>query len=816
MTGCVLAAALLLAPGCTRAPKASAPPSDAGATEGPTEPPLPPELAAAVQALHADVEAERARVGTPGLALLVVKDGRVIHRAGYGVRDAMSRTQVDEDTTFAIGSTTKAFTAALALMAVDDGELSLEDHPKTCLPGYTLADPAADEGITLRDLLSHRSGLASMDLAWYAGTLSRGELLELLGLAAPVAPMRTQVHYQNLQFVAAGECVAQTLGVSYEELLRRRIFTPLGMQGASATHAEGLASENRAHGHARVGDDDTVVEVPLKNIDAVAPAGSINASVRALTPWLQMLLAGGEYEGGRLLSSEAFDEWLRPQAIMGPGVEYGLGWVLDRWRGERRVWHNGGIDGYYALISMLPEHDIGLVMLTSDDSAKLEPFITDRVFELAVAPSSEAPPPVDAAAIAGTYGIVGGFQAVIDRQGDPPAAHLTVVGQPPYPLQPHEPGRFRLGPPAPAGFFARVEGEGASRMLTIEQPQGPLSLPWLDPQLLAEAEHASVPKSQAPLLGIYVAPEGGVVVSVVASQGRVALSVAGTAPAPLVPRGKSETGLARYGLDGLPNAFAVDVRTKKKRVTGLHLLQPQGAIEVVRVEGTEPVTLSVDQFLAKVAKAHASAALARHETMEVQSALVFENEGVEGTALTRHRAPGSFAETLRLQALGKDLGTLWVGHHAGRGWERSTLSPIEDLGSVSAEALALQAPFDPWAAPKEGFARVEIHGVDLLPAADAPSIVLERETASGIVVTDWVSRTDFRLQQRRTVTPGRGGGSPPIELRRFLDYRDVDGVPIPHRIESTTANGRVVSTVESVRFDVALPDDAFAAPPPGG
>ncbi|MBL4685419.1 MAG: beta-lactamase family protein, partial [Nannocystaceae bacterium] len=771
-------------------------------------------LATAVAQLHDAVEAERIRLGTPAAALVIVKDGNVIHAAGYGQRNAESTQAVDADTMFAIGSTTKAFTAMLVMQAVDAGKLALSDSPKTCLPEFSLKDPEADAKVTIRDLLTHRTGLGATDMAWYAGGLTRSELLTVAAHSSPVAPYGQQVHYQNLMYVAAGECAATALGGQYETLIAENIFNPLGMEGASFGHAVFRNTANRAQGHLRVADHDPVA-VPPKNIDAIAPAGAINASVNAMAPWLQVMLGGGAVQDTRLVSAANFKRIVAPHVTMSPGVRYGLGWVVDQWHGQPRVWHNGGIDGYYALISMLPEKGIGFVLLTADDSGGLERLVTDRVFALATNGAAVAPETRETAsaeAYDGTYGIIGGFKAILATANG--VTTLTVPGQAPYPLlvgdskakDATESETFVLGPPAPAGFRARLTGESDTRLLTLEQPQGPIALPWIAAEALAAAKTATLAKADMALLGTYHDAQRGIRVALIASEGRVALSVTGQAPAPLARRGEDV-----YGLDGLPNSFAVTLVRKKRRVVGIELAQPQGALSLTRVPGTEPVREDAATVLARVAVAHGSGAMAKHTTMEVHSTLSFVHQGVSGVAITRRAAPGRFAETLTLTALDKTLGTIWVGHDGSRGWEQTTFTTTVPLTAIATEALALQAGFDPWADPLKGWAHAEVIGVDVLPGADEPAILVQRTSDSGIVWTDAIGRRSLRLLQRTTAIPNVDG-PPTIEVQRFGDYREIGGVQVPHAVESTTGNGTVVSKVLSVRFDG--PIDAPALQPP--
>jgi len=167
-------------------------------------------LAERLALLDERIDRARERLGVPGAALVIVREGKPIHIRGYGER--APKQPVTADTLFPIGSTTKAFTAMLVMIAVDDGKLSLDDSPRKCLPGFKLRDPEADAAITVRDLLTHSSGLMGTDLAWYTGALSSEELVSLLSEAEPTAKLRARFQYQNIMYVAAGLCAANALG----------------------------------------------------------------------------------------------------------------------------------------------------------------------------------------------------------------------------------------------------------------------------------------------------------------------------------------------------------------------------------------------------------------------------------------------------------------------------------------------------------------------------------------------------------------------------------------------------------------------------
>lgn len=328
----------------------------------------------------------------PGLALAIVKDDSVIHARGYGVRELGRPDAVDARTLFAIGSASKAFTAALIGMAVEEGKLKWDDAATRHLPGFQLHDPYVTRELTVRDLLTHRSGLARGDLVWYATDYSRAEVLRRARYLEPSWSLRSTFGYQNIMYLAAGEIAAAVHGESWDELVRRRIFEPLGMTESNTSVAALRGRGNVATPHARI--DGTVRTVAWRNIDNIAPAGSINSNVLEMAQWIRLQLGEGTYAGRKLWGEEIAREMHTPQMLLRADTQalrlypevhfrtYGLGWFLQDYRGRKVVQHGGNIDGMSALVAMLPEEEFGLVVLTNMNGSGLPGALMYRVFDL--------------------------------------------------------------------------------------------------------------------------------------------------------------------------------------------------------------------------------------------------------------------------------------------------------------------------------------------------------------------------------------------------------------------------------------------------
>ncbi len=430
----------------------------------------------ALAAIEKSLEEKRKELGIPGMSLAIVKDDKVIYLKGLGVKDFERNIPVTPDTRFAIGSSTKAFTAMLAVMSADEGKLSLDDSPKKFLPYFTLRDEEAAAKITMRDLLSHRSGLNRTDLAMVTGVLNREELIKVAGLAKPTAKLGEKFQYQNIMYAAAGEAVAKAQNSTWDELIAKRIFKPLGMNNSDTRIEDMQKSRDYSFGYDYNATTKVTRRLPPRAIPAAAPAGAIDSSARDMAQWVRLMLGNGVFNGKRLVSEKGFEELTRKQInITGP-VDYGLGWFLRQWNGHKVVEHGGNIDGYNAQVAFMPDQKLGFVLLTNVTASSIGATAMTTIWKelVGVPPTTEAKAPAaDPKQEVGKYLLPAGVSFDVSFKDD--KLVLTVPGQPPYPLENLGGRRYKLGDPAPAGFFATfrpVKDKESETELFLEQPQG--------------------------------------------------------------------------------------------------------------------------------------------------------------------------------------------------------------------------------------------------------------------------------------------------------------------------------------------------------
>ena len=314
----------------------------------------------------------------PGIAVAIVRKDEVLLSEGYGVKSVNTNEPVDDESLFAVASNTKAFTAMAIGMLVEEGKLSWDDPVQKHLPYFELYDPYVSANMTVRDLLCHRSGLATFsgDLIWYGSKYNREEVIKRAKHLEPKYGFRESYGYQNIMFIAAGEIVSKVSGMTWDEFIDQRFFTPLRMEKSNTSVDSFTPESNKVMPHNEKKGKNK--EIAWVNWDNIGGAGAINSSASEMAHWLQLQLGNGVYNGDTLFSSQTQKEtWTihTPKSVsnwqsnMLPSKTikgYGLGWDIFNYRGKRIVTHGGGYDGMISQTVMIPEEDLAFVVLTNN------------------------------------------------------------------------------------------------------------------------------------------------------------------------------------------------------------------------------------------------------------------------------------------------------------------------------------------------------------------------------------------------------------------------------------------------------------------
>jgi CubicO group peptidase (beta-lactamase class C family) len=249
----------------------------------------------------------------PGMAVVVVKDNKIILQKGYGLRELGKDDPVDIETIFACASTTKAMTAVCMGILVDEGKLNWDDKVNKFLPEFKVNDPYITSELRIRDLLTHNSGIGNTDFLWGLMDISNQEIVDRMSLVRPSYSLRSGFIYQNIFYLIAGEVIAKVSKLSWEDFIKQRIFDPLGMK-RSFTRYSMLPDQNRSTPHYMI--QDTVMKITPFPADNIAPAGSVRSCAEDMGKWVLCMLDSSKYQNGRLLKPETWNELFRPQVII--------------------------------------------------------------------------------------------------------------------------------------------------------------------------------------------------------------------------------------------------------------------------------------------------------------------------------------------------------------------------------------------------------------------------------------------------------------------------------------------------------------------
>ncbi|MEZ5020323.1 MAG: serine hydrolase [Bacteroidales bacterium] len=329
----------------------------------------------------------------PGIAVAVVKDDRIVHMKGYGVRSITTGEKTDENTLFAIASNSKAFTSAALGILIDEGKLTWETKVIDIIPEFRLYNSYVTEDFNIKDLLTHRSGmgLGAGDLMLWpdSSSFTKEEIIHNLRYLKQVSSFRTKYDYDNLLYLVAGEVVARVSGQSWEDFVEERIMKPLGMERSATSLRRVNDNSNIIDAHVPV--DGKLQVIPKYQSDLLNPAGGIISSVADMTGWVMMQLNRGKYGEGlskQMLSERVHREMWTPQTIIpvrSPGpykshfAAYGLGWRLTDVAGYLEASHTGGLGGMVTQVTLIPELKLGIIVFTNQQEGAAFTAITNTI-----------------------------------------------------------------------------------------------------------------------------------------------------------------------------------------------------------------------------------------------------------------------------------------------------------------------------------------------------------------------------------------------------------------------------------------------------
>lgn len=340
---------------------------------------------------------------SPSVSIGIIKDGKIVLSEGFGYRD--EGLKANNQTMYQMASCSKAFTSALVAIMVDQGKLSWDTPLVQYLPNVRFLEDYTTSNITLRDILSHRSGLPRHEYSWYGSNFTKEELVYNLRYLEPNKAIRTKFQYNNYGYMLAGYAVEKVSGKSWDECVEEYLLKPLGMKNSNTfvdamclneNHAKAYDRENPAIDTMKGMRQIPIYKMPHEDYEnnvgsPMAAAGSVNSCVEDMLKWVSLHLNGGEFEGKRIISEEAMKEMHTPTMILSKLMDmpqdettfptYGLGWFVENYRGHTLIQHGGNLDGFSAYTSFIPDLNLGVVAYTNMNVSSLHIALAKEVYD---------------------------------------------------------------------------------------------------------------------------------------------------------------------------------------------------------------------------------------------------------------------------------------------------------------------------------------------------------------------------------------------------------------------------------------------------
>lgn len=346
-----------------------------------------------LKGLDSELEKVLKKLEEPGFAIAIVENDQILYSKGFGYRDYENKIKVDSNTLFAIGSATKSFTSSLLGVLREDEKLDFEDSPIDHINELRFYNSQMNDVISIKDMMSHRTGLPRHDASWYFfPTFSKDSLVSRVKHHKPFTSVRNQWWYNNFMFMLQGVIAERITNKTWSENIKEMIFDPLGMTRSNTSIAELENSENAAFGYSQ-----DFKKMDYYKIAGMGPAGSINSSVNEMSKWLITWINKGEYKGRKILPPNYTEEAISSQSVVvanlpdedNPGLHltnYGYGWFLSSYKGHYRVEHGGNIDGFSTSAAFYPSDKVGIIVLSNQNASNtpsiVRNIISDRMLDV--------------------------------------------------------------------------------------------------------------------------------------------------------------------------------------------------------------------------------------------------------------------------------------------------------------------------------------------------------------------------------------------------------------------------------------------------
>jgi len=793
---------ILLIPACTETEPTPSP----APTPVPTYPPEPGSLEQRLDLLVEQLEQQREALHVPGMAIAVVKDDEVVLAHGFGVSNIETKTPVTPETIFAIGSSTKAFTATLVGMLVDEGKMDWDSPITDYLPYFTLNIESDDEKVetTIRDLLCHRTGYPRMGLLFASGEIPREEVLRAATDAEPYAQFREKFYYSNVMYMAAGVAAARVAGTDWDILIAELIFEPLGMESTSTSISQAQTDPRLSLGYLWDEDLQAYKHKPMRNVDNIGPSGSINSNVLDMAQWLRLQLGMGQYEGLHLISEEQLRETWTSQIEITEGVSYGLGWMLREWEGQPVIEHGGNTDGFSAEVALLPESNLGFVLLTNASVTPLQQQSINMVWEALLGEWKDA----DATDTAEDYEpYIGKYIANFGQFQDTEFTVLVqndrlaidVPGQQIFELKdPDEEGKwyFVISDEIAISF----ERDETGKVIGMKLYQAGLTFEL--PRKGAEVEPDIPLEELQKYLGSYRSEELSITVEVLIQNNRLAVDWPGEMIYELYP--PDEQGIWVFRVS---ERFTLRFNeTLDGQIESLTYYQDDKEYLMPRAEAELMPT--VEDILALRNTESRKAAIEKMGDYQVNGTIHSVQSGVKGTFTMYVSSNGRYR-------IDSDYGRYGYSRTAVNGdqaWVESSFGPFDELHGQLLEQAKMGHP-----AVMDGDWRDYYDSISVLRSDNLNGqkvYILQLKHGELPPETIFIDTASGDILKSVVVAIQEGGIGIPITTV-YEDYRKVHGLRMPYRsISSNEQSGLTIVQWEKIEVNLSFDDDFFILTPP--
>lgn len=765
------------------------------------------DLDARLERLCERIEAKREELHIPGLAIAVVKDDALILARGFGLADIEQEIPVEPTTLFAVGSTTKAFTTAAIAMLVDEGVMSWDDPVTRYLPGFELDVDTGDASMTIRDLCAHRTGFTRMGLLWAGSMVPREAVLEAAMTAKPWADFRERFLYNNVMYLAAGMAAGVAAERDWDALIDERLLTPLAMTSSGTSISEIGDDPNLAKGYTWDSELETIEHLPMRNLDIIGPAGSINSNVLDMANWVRFQLGRGAFESNQLVGAAALEETWTPQVEIGPGHDYGLGWMVREWNGQRLIEHGGNIDGFAAQVAMLPESSIGFVLLANVTATSLQGSSIPLVFGalLGDAPGGDA-----AASLADLEPYVGVYIAnigpaltdaemtVMVKNG---ALAVDVPGQMTFELlPPDDEGKWYFAVTDQVAVSFNRKGDAPAYSMVMHQAGMDFEVPRKGHEYEAE-----VPLDELQhYLGRYHFAERDVDCTVLIQNNRLAVDVPGQLVFELHAPDEDDRWAFRVRPDRLQVRFN---EGEDGAIESLTMFDDGDESDLPRVGDSEDALPTVEELLALVRRGYGVDGDRSIGAVSMTGTVDFVHQGVSGSMSVLADGLDGYRMDFDLGVFGR----MMIAVDESSGWTESAVQPFTELEGRELRHRRRDHPLRPLGDWQADFDRVAILRADRIGDEAVYVVRLEKDDAPRRTVYVSADR-GVVLREDSAQIAMNGAMTLPIEIE-YGDFREVDGITLPYRTTMRNEwSGAITMQLESVDLDATLPAEPFAPP----